>query len=127
MKSIISLTAILLGIALMLASATWGLMFPPTRTWTEEKSEQLSDLGREANLLSFGIVQAKNNPSMHGGQNPAELQKQYDEVRVKYDVLHQEFLNASERPQEIVAMLRWSGIALVGVGAVLTFVARGSS
>ena len=110
----------------MLASATWVLIFPPTRTWTSEKSEQLAELGSETNLLQFAIVDAKHNPSMHSGQNPAELQQQYDEALEKYDVLHQEFLSASERPQEIVTMLRWSGIALIVVTAVITLIARGS-
>ena len=126
MKSILSLTAIILGMILMLASATWVLMFPPTRSWTQEKSEQLSELGSETNRLKFAIVEAKNNPSMHSGGNPADLQKQYDEIRKEYDVLHQEFLNAREQPQEIAAILRWSGIGLIVVGAVMTFIARGS-
>ena len=110
----------------MLASATWVLIFPPTRTWTSEKSEQLAELGSETNRLGFAVVEAQNNPSMHAGQNPAELQRQYDEVRDKYDVLHQEFLNASKQPQEIATMLRWSGIALIVVGAVITFIGRSS-
>jgi hypothetical protein len=126
MKSILSLTAIILGMLLMLVSATWVLMFPPTRSWTQDKSEQLSELGSETNRLKFAIVEAKNNPSMHSGQNPAELQQQYDEVREEYDVLHQEFLNASQRPQNMSTVLRWSGIALIIVGAVMTFIGRSS-
>jgi hypothetical protein len=126
MKSILSLTAIILGMLLMLVSATWVLMFPPTRSWTQDKSEQLSELGSETNRLKFAIVEAKNNPSMHSGQNPAVLQQQYDEVREEYDVLHQEFLNASQRPQNMSTVLRWSGIALIIVGAVMTFIGRSS-
>lgn len=127
MNSVLSMGSVVLGTLLLLASAAWVHLFPPSRTWTEEKSQQLSNLGGEGNRLGFAIVNAKNNPSMHAGENPAELQQQYDKVREEYDVLHQEFLNASQRPKSMSSVFRWSGIVLIMVGAVMTYVGRRST
>ncbi len=126
MKTNISLSAIVLGMLLMLASASWGFFFPPSRIWSQEKSEQLAELGSKTNLLKFAVVEAKNNPSMHRGQNPAELLLRYEAALAEYDVLHQEFLSASEQLQNRVVFLQWSGIGLIAIGAVITLAARSS-
>ena len=127
MKSTLSIATVLIGVLLLVASASWGALFPPTNSWTSEKSEQLSEMGSELNRLKFAIVQAQNNPSMHSGENPAELKQQYDDLRTQYDELHQEFLNAKESPERTSSLLRWVGIALIGIGAMLALIIRSSS
>lgn len=122
MKTALPLTALLLGIALVVLSLAWAVIFPPTRTWTNEKSRRLAELGSETNRLKFAIVQARHQPSMHSGENPAELQAQYDQVREEYDQLHAEFESARDTPQTVATVLRWSGMALVAVAAGLVFV-----
>ena len=125
MNTKLSLATILIGIFLMVMSVAWSGLFPPSRTWTPEKSKQLAEIGSRTNMLKFAIVEAKHNPSMQRGQNPAEIQRQYDAALAEYDVLHQEFLNATEQPQQISALLRWAGIALIIFSALFTYLARG--
>ena len=109
----------------MLLGASWSSLFPPTNSWTTEKSEQLAELGSKTNMLHFEVIAAKQNRQIHAGKNPAELQQQYDKVLAEYDVLHEEFLHARDSPKSLGSLFHWSGIALIAVGAVLTLIARG--
>ena len=127
MKAAFPVSALMLGVLLLLASFGWSTLFPATRTWTTEKSQRLSELGGEANRLQFAIVNAQQNPSMHFGQNPAELQAAYDEVRDEYDRLHAEFENARQRPETAARLLRWSGIVCVGAAAAGLWVMQQNS
>ena len=43
------------------------------------------------------------------------------------DELHHEFEHATESPQTMATFLRWSGIALVGIAAVIIFIDRQSA
>ena len=124
MKSAFPLAAVVLGIFLLLASALWGRLFPPTRSWTEEKSNRLSELGSETNRLKFALVQSRQRVSMHAGQNPAEVKEAYDKVREEYDLLHQDFESARERPKTAAKIFRWSGIGLVLIGGVAHLAGR---
>jgi len=126
MKSI-PIAAIVLGILLLVVSVAWGLLFPPTRSWNDEKSQRLSELGSETNRLKFALVQSQHNPSVHAGQNPAEVKLEYDKVRQEYDLLHQEFLSAQDTPKTVAAVLRWAGIVLVVAGAVLFYANQGGT
>jgi hypothetical protein len=125
MKSFLPAAAVSLGVVLLVGSAAWAILFPASRTWTEEKSIRMTELGDKATALQLQIDQAKSRPSMHAGQNPAELKGQYDEVAAEYADLHKDFLNASNSPKTASSFLRWSGIAFVAAGALLVFVNRG--
>ena len=107
-----------------MASVLWKVWFPPTRIWTEEKSQQLSELGSETNRLKFALIQSRQSPSMHRGRNPAEVQSEYDKVRAKYDQLYQEFSGARDNPKTMAKILRWSGISCFFLGAIFMFVFR---
>ena len=126
MKSV-PVAAITLGILLLVASVVWGQLFPPTRTWTDEKSQRLAELGSETNRLKFALVQSRQNPSVHAGQNPAEVKLAYDKAREEYDLLHQQFQAARDTPKTVAAGLRWAGIALVAAGTLLFYVKRSDS
>jgi hypothetical protein len=125
MKSTLPTAGVALGLALLIANFLWGVMFPANRSWTPEKSQQLSQLGSQANLLKFKLVEAQQRPSMHGGAGAAELKEQYDKVKAEYDVLHAEFQNKLNRPKTAATILRWSGIAFVAAGAIIVFANRG--
>ena len=84
MRSTLTTLTLLLGIVLLLLSGMWGSLFPPTNTWTDEKSAQLAELGTEVRRLGFAHVAAKENPSIHGGANPAELKVEYDKALAAY-------------------------------------------
>lgn len=120
----LSTAAVVLGIVLLVGSAMWGSLFPATRTWTAEKSEQLAELGSETNRLKFAMIEAQQSPSMHSGKNAAEIKQQYEEARARYDELYREFENAKESPQTASAILRWSGIAFIAAGGLAVFATR---
>lgn len=120
----LSTAAVVLGVVLLVGSAIWGSLFPATRTWTAEKSEELAELGSETNRLKFAMIEAQQNPSMHRGKNPAEIKQQYEEARARYDELHREFETAKESPKTASAILRWSGIAFIAGGGLAVFATR---
>jgi hypothetical protein len=117
MNKALPVVALVLGIALLVLSVAWSTLFPPTRTWTEEKSQRLAELGSETNRLKFAVVEARNRRSMHAGENPAEAQVAYDEARAEYDQLQIEFESARDTPKTAATALRWSGIGLVVLAA----------
>ncbi|MCA9229760.1 MAG: hypothetical protein KDA57_03855 [Planctomycetales bacterium] len=121
----IPVVAIVLGLLMLVASALWGHLFPPTRSWTDEKSERLAELGSETNRLKFALVEAQNSPSMHAGKNPGEIKLEYDAARAEYDELHAEFESARDSPETVSGVLRWTSIVLIGVGT-LWFYASGN-
>lgn len=125
MKTFVPAVVVCVGVVFLLASVTWAIFFPAGRTWTEEKSVQLTQLGDKGTLIKLQLEKAKSRPSMHAGQNPAELQSQYDQIAAEYAALHQEFMSASNAPKTASSFLRWSGIAFVAAGALLVFANRG--
>ncbi|HMP05567.1 MAG TPA: hypothetical protein PJ982_04385 [Lacipirellulaceae bacterium] len=124
MKSALPAAAVIVGLLLLLVSFSWALLFPPQRSWTEEKSVRMAELGSQGNLLKFELIEAQNNPRMHGGKNAAELQAQYDAVNEEYMKLRAEFDNAAQSPKTAATYLRWSGIAFVVAGAIVVFANR---
>ena len=124
MKTMAPAAALVLGIVLMVASAVWPKLFPSTNSWTTEKSNQLSDLGSQTNMLKFQLVEAQNNPRMHSGRNAAEIKQEYEKVRAEYDQLHAEFEAARDRPANAAKALQWTGIALAAIGGVLVLIFR---
>jgi hypothetical protein len=126
MKSI-PIVVLFLGILLLVASVAWGSLFPPTRTWNNDKSQQMAELASETNRLKFALVEAQLNPSVHSGRNPAEVKLEYDKVRQEYDLLHQEFESARDAPKTVAAALRWVGICLFVGGALFFYANRNTS
>jgi hypothetical protein len=124
MKSFLPSSAVVVGLVLLIGSFAWGILFPPSRTWTEEKSSRMAELGSQANLLKFSLVEAKNRPSIHSGKNPAEVQAEYDKVTAEYDQLKQEFASATNSPKTTATFLRWSGVAFIIAGAMVIMATR---
>jgi hypothetical protein len=125
MKSSLSAVAVVLGLLLLIASFAWGVLFPANRAWTEEKSARMADIGGEAGKLKAAIKLAQARPSMHAGQNPAEMQAKYEKLSAEYKSLHDEFTGAVDTPKTASKILRWSGIAFVIAGAIIVFANRG--
>jgi hypothetical protein len=126
MKSTLPAVAVVLGIVLLLGSALWALIFPPSRSWTEEKATRLTELGNRATALQLQLDQAKARPSMHSGLNPAELKAEQEQVEADYKALYQEFASASNSPKTAASFLRWAGIAFIAAGALVVMATRGS-
>jgi hypothetical protein len=126
MKSALPTAAVALGVVLLAASFLWAVMFPASASWTEEKSARLMELGNRATEIQLELGKAKTRPSMHSGQNPAELQAEYDQVAKEYKTLHEEFTSKSKAPDSASTILRWSGIAFVVAGGLVVFATRSS-
>lgn len=124
MKSSIPTAVVALGVLLLISSFLWAILFPASRTWTDEKSAQMTSLGDQATEIRLKLDLAKSKPSMHSGENPAELQAKYDEVAAQYKELYEEFNGASKAPESASRLLRWSGIAFVAAGGFITFATR---
>lgn len=84
----------------------------------------MTELGNQATAIQMKIDQATARPSMHAGENPAELKAKYDEVAAEYKLLYAEFKSADESPKTAAVFLRWSGIAFVVAGGLVVFATR---
>ena len=124
MKSSLPTAAVVLGVVLLAASFLWAVLFPAGKSWTEEKSAQMSALGDQATELQRQILASQSRPSMHSGENPAELQEKYDKVAAEYKALHEEFMGNTKAPESASRFLRWSGIAFVIAGGLVVFATR---
>lgn len=124
MKQAIPLAAIALGVFLIALSLLWTVLFPPSRSWTEEKSLRLTELGNEATAINLRLLEAERSRSMYSGESAAELKEQYDKVSAEYKILYDEFHSASETPKTIADVLKWSGIGVALLGAAGVYMTR---
>ncbi|TWU22568.1 hypothetical protein [Bythopirellula polymerisocia] len=118
MKAAISLGTFGLGVICVALSLIWGLIFPATNQWGPEKAAALSSLSDEVHKLMFQAVAAEENPRSYKGGDPAEVQAEYREKKAKLAEMQQELESIKDSPQTSASYLRWTGIALVVVGAV---------
>lgn len=126
MKAILPGAALIVGIVLLAAGLLWAIFFPPGRGWTEAKSARMTELGDRAGIIKLQLSQSQTRPTMHAGQNPAELKEEYDKISVEYKALHEEFVGANNAPKTAARFLQWAGIAFVAAGGFIVFVNRGS-
>jgi hypothetical protein len=124
MKSALSTTAVVLGVLLLLASFVWGLLFPATGGWTEEKSLRMSELKGRAHILVGQIAAAKERPSMHGGANAEELEAEFEQVKAELKLLADELEGRIQAPKTAASVLRYAGIAFVVAGGLVVFATR---
>jgi hypothetical protein len=124
MKSWIPASAVALGMILLASSFLWGILFPPTRTWNEDKSKQMSEIGSKANLLKFAIIEAQQNPQKKPPKPLPQLQAEYDQLTEEYKGLQQEFAGATNSPKRAASFLRWSGVAFVIAGGCIVLANR---
>lgn len=121
MKNILAPILVVVGLLLLVLGLSWSSLFPPARNWTPEQNERLIKLGGEVKKLRFAIIQAENNPNMHGGENAATLKAKHAGVREEYDVLQSDFESVRDAPAATGGALKWVGIVVAGLGAVLAF------
>ena len=126
MKSTLPVAAVALGIALVAASALWGVLFPASNTWTEEKAARMRELSGKAHRLSFEAAAAKERPSMTAGRGAAEAQAAYDAARAELKILRDEFEGARDKPKTMGRYLSWVGAAMVLAGGLAAMSGRNS-
>ena len=119
MTKLLPVGILVVGLVSVVLSLCWGTLFPPTNSWTEEKSQRLSDLGGETNLLQFQIVAAQQQPTGDPRQDPEYLQAQYEKKLAEYDELKAEFDSARDSPQTITKVLLWTGLICVLAAAII--------
>ena len=124
MKSFLSTAAVVVGVALLLISFIWGILFPPSAGWTEEKSLRLQELSRQAHILGGQRGAANEKPSMHGGKSAAELDEEFKKVTTELEKLGAEAEGRIEAPKTAASILRWAGIAFVVAGGLVVFATR---
>jgi hypothetical protein len=116
MKQSVPFVLVMLGVALVVLSFLWAILFPASNNWTDDKSARMATLTREVHALLFQVEGAKQRRSMTAGPNPAELQAEYDAKKAELAALRTEFETQRDAPQTTSKILRWTGIALVLVG-----------
>ncbi len=126
MKAMLSTGAVVLGMLLVAMSLVWGLLFPASAGWTEEKSLQLKDLRNRAHILSGKVAGASAKPSMHGGENAAEIQAELDQVKAELQSLDSELQGKIDAPATASSILRYAGIAFVVAGGLAVYAGKGS-
>lgn len=125
MKAPFGLGAVVLGFSLVALSLVWGLVFPAEDNWTPERAKEMSALSDEVHTLMFKAAQAKERPNMVQGGNPAAIIADYKDKSDRLDALKLELENIKDSPQTSAKYMRWAGITLVLVGAVLSMMAKG--
>ena len=125
MKSALPTAVVSLGLALLLASFLWGVFFPASSGWTEEKSVRLGELKTRAHVLVGEVAAAKAKPNMHGGANAAELQAEFDQVKADLKTLSDELEGRIAAPKTAATILRYAGIAFVVAGGLVVYAGRG--
>jgi len=118
------MVAVLAGSLLLAASEAWTILFPVQHEWTAEKASRLIALSNHATDLKQKLVAADARPSMHAGENPAELLQRFREVDAEYNQLYRQHKAASQPPSPAPPLLRWIAIAFIFVGAIAVFVRR---
>jgi hypothetical protein len=124
MKSALPGIIVAVGIVLLLVSAIWAVMFPPSRTWTDEKGARMAELSAQAHALGFELVAAQK-PTMHKGRSLPEVKAEYDQVNAELTSLREELEGKVAAPTRATTILRWSGIAFVVAGGLIVFASRG--
>lgn len=125
MKAMLSTGAVVLGILLVAMSLLWGVLFPASAGWTEEKSLKRTELRNRAHILSGEVAAANAKPNMHGGPSAAEKQAELTQVKAEYDLLDAELQGKIDAPEAAASILRYAGIAFVVAGALAVYTSKG--
>lgn len=125
MKAMLSTGAVVLGMVLLVMSLAWGLLFPASAGWTEEKSVKLKELRNRAHILSGEVASASAKPNMHGGPSAADKKAELDQVKAELDSLDAELQGKIDAPATASSILRYAGIAFVVAGGLAVYAGRG--
>ena len=120
----LSVVAVVLGVVFLIGSVAWGALFPATSSWTNEKSEQKSQLGIQVRRLQDELVTAQKKPSMHGGRNAAVIDAELKTATAELTALQEEFEGKRDAPKNASRILQIAGIAFVVAGALASFANR---
>jgi hypothetical protein len=110
-KQIVPPVASGLGLLLLILSFVWPSITDPTAGWTAEQAQERGDAVAELHKQTYAPA------------SDQALKNAKDRMR-QSDVAFQDALNQRSR---FVAILKWSGIALVAIGAITLVVSKNSA
>lgn len=119
-----STIAVGLGMALMLISLVWGTLFPPERSWGDDKTQRMNELSMQAHQLGGELDSARRHPSMHSKRPADVIEVEYKKTVAELEQLRVEFNEKKDAPNRAASFLRWSGIAFIVAGGLVTFAQR---
>ena len=122
MKSL-SMIAVVVGVLCLAASLLWAMLFPASSSWTQEKSDRMSELRLKGHSLGGELDNAQRRPSMHG-RKVADIEAEYKKVSEEMTLLREEFEGKRDSPKTMASILRWSGAAFVIAGGLATMAGR---
>jgi hypothetical protein len=104
------------GVVLFLMGALWTTIFPPTLSWTDEKAKRALEVKNKIHNLAFAVHNPK--PNLQKGQDAGQVKAEYDALIKENDELNAAFSSATETPQTVGSVIKWSGAALAAIGII---------
>ena len=124
MKTTLVLVTLGIGAALLVLGLMWVTLFPGTATWTPDKAAQWAKTKDQLHNLSVLVNAPPEADPPPRGANLAEARAEYDRVKAAATKLQAEFESAYQTPRTTAAVLKWSGLGLLGLGVVGWLVVR---
>lgn len=126
MKALAPTAGVLLGLTLLGFGFVLPLFLSGESSWTEAKSERMSDLVGNRHGLIIRLKQAEADSSPHRGPNPAELKQELEAVNKELETLRLECDAIREQPTQAARLLKWVGGIVTTIGIVCCLAVRGS-
>lgn len=113
---LLSATIIVLGLALLAASAAWSWLVDPRFFWSERQAAARAEAGLQIEAVAHQLEQAATDEQRRRAERTVE------EAEAKYRHIDAEFDRAQGRARQPVVVLRWSGTLCLALGVVLYYV-----
>ncbi len=109
-----------LGVALVIVSLVWPILFPPRAVWNPEKAKEYTKVGARLHALNVQLSAAGQNPQTREDslRNLEALRKEHHETQQRWEALQEELTAAKQRGQSTQAALLWTGAGLAVLGMV---------
>jgi len=125
MKMAIAPGLICFGIVLFLLSGVWTSIFPPTASWTEQKAKRADEV--KSRLYNLAAVVNSPRPNLQRGQDIGQLKAEFEQLKKENDELDVSFNSATQTPNTVSRVLRWSGVSVLLAGIVGWYAVNQSS
>ncbi len=109
-----------LGVAIVLLSLVWPILFPPQAVWSPEKAKEYTKVGARLHALNVQLSAAGENPKTREENLKAlePLRREHRETQEQWETLREELATAKQRGQSTQTVLLWTGAALAVLGMV---------
>jgi hypothetical protein len=120
----VSIGAVAIGFTMLVLSTLWASLFPPSSSWTAEKSARASEI--KARLSNLGPLVMSPSRGTHSGPDPGTLAAEFEALKKEEQQLNAEFESARDNPQTMKGILKWSGIGLAVLGLIAWYATKSS-